>query len=415
MKEAWENTMRVCMLAYTFYEGDNRVRRYAEALVKRGDCVEVVACGRPGQASQVTIEGVRVFRIQTRRIDERSKFDYLFKIMWFLGSSFLFVTLRHLLKPFHLIHVHSVPDFEVFAAALAKLSGARVILDIHDIVPEFYAGKFSKGKVTSLARALMVVEKMCCSFADHVIISNHIWGEKIVARSVKTEKCSVILNYPDPVIFHSPVGRVTNDVFSMIYPGTLSVHQGLDIAIRALAMAKERLPPFHFDIYGRGSEKQQLQELAFSLGLREDVAFHDPLPLDEIAAKMALADLGVIPKRADDFGNEAFSTKIFEFMALNVPVLISSTKIDRYYFNDSIVMFFESGNARELAEKILFLARNKIYRDSMATRASSFIRQYSWDVKQGEYFSLVDSLTIKKRGKLWQSTTPPSPMRLSHR
>jgi glycosyltransferase involved in cell wall biosynthesis len=407
--------MRVCMLAYTFYEGDNRVRRYAEALAKRGDHVEVVACGQPGQPSSVTIEGVRVFRIQTRRIDEKSKIDYLFKILWFLCISFLFLTFRHLLKPFQLIHVHSVPDFEVFAAALAKLSGARVILDIHDIVPELFAGKFSKGKMTSLARALLVVEKVCCSFADHVIISNHIWGQKIVARSVKTEKCSVMLNYPDPAIFHDRVIRAKEDAFSIIYPGTLSVHQGLDIALRALAIVKDRLAPFRFDIYGRGSEKQTLEELGNSLGLAENVTFHDPLPLEGIAVKMAQADLGVIPKRADDFGNEAFSTKIFEFMALNVPVLVSSTKVDRYYFNDSVVMFFESGNERELADKILFLARNRLYRNSMVTKASSFIKQYSWDVKQGEYFSLVDSLVFKKRGKLWQLTTTPSPMQLSRR
>jgi glycosyltransferase involved in cell wall biosynthesis len=395
------------MLAYTYYEGDNRVRRYAEALVKRGDCVEVVACGQPGQPANVTIDGVRVFRIQTRRIDEKNQFDYLLKIIRFLGRSFLFLTYRHFLKPFQLIHVHSVPDFEVFAAVLAKVSGAKVILDIHDIVPELFAGKFSRGKMTALARALVTVERMCCAFADHVIISNHIWGQKIVERSVKTEKCSVILNYPDPAIFHARVSREKGDAFSIIYPGTLSVHQGLDIAIRAISLVKDRLPPFQFDIYGRGSERRSLEELAISLGLQENVAFHDPLPLDEIAAKMAIADLGVIPKRADDFGNEAFSTKIFEFMALNVPVLISSTKIDRYYFNDSIVMFFESGNERELAEKILFLAKNRLYRNSMVRRASSFIREYSWDVKQGEYFSLVDSLVFKNRGKLWQSTTTP--------
>ncbi len=36
------------------------------------------------------------------------------------------------------------------------------------------------------------------------------------------------------------------------------------------------------------------------------------------------ADLGVVPKRAEGFGNEAFSTKILEFMACGVPVLVSS-------------------------------------------------------------------------------------------
>ena len=98
----------------------------------------------------------------------------------------------------------------------------------------------------------------------------------------------------------------------------------------------------------------------------------------------------------NDFGNEAFSTKIFEFMALGVPALVSSTKIDRYYFNDTIVMFFESENERDLADKILFLFKNKEFRDALSTRALKFIKQYSWEYKKVEYFALVDSLVLSK-------------------
>ena len=65
------------MVAYTFYETDNRVRRYAEALVKRGDEVEAIALRREGQASFEVLKGVYVYRIQTRVRDERSPFSYL--------------------------------------------------------------------------------------------------------------------------------------------------------------------------------------------------------------------------------------------------------------------------------------------------------------------------------------------------
>ncbi|MBN1127956.1 MAG: glycosyltransferase [Chitinispirillaceae bacterium] len=405
--------MRACMLAYTYYEGDNRVRRYAEALVKRGDSVDIVAIGRPGQPSRVTIEGVAVFRIQTRHIDEKRKTDYLFKILQFLIHSFVFLTWRHLRKPYQLIHVHSVPDFEVFAAIVPRLTGARVILDIHDIVPEFFAGKFSAGKNTLLSKALMTVEKICCAFSNHVIISNHIWGERIVARSVKTEKCSVVLNYPDPAIFKGDLPRRRGGSFSMSYPGTLSRHQGLDIAIRALALVGDAIGDYRFDIYGRGGEEQALKDLAVSVGLQERIVFHGILPIDEIAKKMAMSDLGVVPKRADGFGNEAFSTKIFEFMALHVPVLISSTKIDRYYFNDSVVRFFESGNERQLADGIVFMAKHDDYRIALVKKADVFIKAYNWDIKKGEYFGLVDSLVLGKRGKTWQHA--PFTMPLSHR
>jgi glycosyltransferase involved in cell wall biosynthesis len=384
------------MVAHSFYECDNRIRRYAEALVKRGDSVDVLAVGRPGHPRRTTISGVSVFRIRTRKIDEKSNIDYFFKLILFLLYSFCALTWLHILHPYQLIHVHSVPDFEVFASVVAKLTGAKVVLDIHDIVPEFYAAKFSREKKSMLSKALILIEKASCAFSDHVIISNHLWKEKLVARSIRQEKCSVILNYPDPAIFKNHFPRISGETFSISYPGSHSYHQGVDIAIQALAYVNETKIPFHFDIYGSGPDEESLKTLAVSLGLKDLITFHGVISLDEIAGKMAKADLGIVPKRAEGFGNEAFSTKIFEFMALRVPVLISNTKIDQYYFNDSIVMFFESGNVRQLADKIIFLAQNKQVRETLVANSSEFVKQYCWDIKKDEYFQLVDSLTKKR-------------------
>src|ERR1035437_7972695 len=143
MERRMGSAMKACMLAYTFYETDNRVRRYAEALVKRGDQVDAIALAREGQPSFEVIQGVRVFRIQKRVIDETGPISYLIKLLAFFFRSAWFLTVRHLREPYDIIHVHSVPDFEVFATFIPRLLGARVILDIHDIVPEFYASKFN--------------------------------------------------------------------------------------------------------------------------------------------------------------------------------------------------------------------------------------------------------------------------------
>ena len=107
---------------------------------------------------------------------------------------------------------------------------------------------------------------------------------------------------------------------------------------------------------------------------------------------VANADLGVVPKRADSFGNEAFSTKIMEYMAEGVPVIVSKTKVDTYYFNDSIVRFFESGNEKELTEAMLTLMKNSELRATLAGNAKNFVALNSWAVKKHEYLHLVDSL-----------------------
>ena len=108
---------------------------------------------------------------------------------------------------------------------------------------------------------------------------------------------------------------------------------------------------------------------------------------------MESADLGIVPKRKDNFGNEAFSTKILEFMAMSVPVVVSDTMIDQYYFNDSIVKFFRSGDDNDLARCMLEMILNSEARKLQIETANRFVETFDWSVRQHEYLELVDRLT----------------------
>lgn len=385
-------TLKVCVLAYTFYESDMRVIRYAEALAQRGDLVEVIALRREGRPFYEKLNGVRLYRIQKRILNEHNKLDYLKRLSKFFVRSMAFLIKRHIHnRGFDLIHVHSVPDFEVFAAWVPKLTGAKIILDIHDIVPEFYASKFNTDKGL-LYKLLIKVERLSCSFADHVISSNHIWEKTLTSRSLRPEKCTTILNYPDPTIFYRRPRALKNGKFIILYPGTLNWHQGIDIAIRGLHKIKDQFPHVEFHIYGEGDTKEALSELITDLNLEGRVFLKDPVPVREIANLMAMADLGLVPKRKNSFGNEAFSTKTLEFMSLGVPMLISDTRIDRYYFDDSLVTFFRSEDVDDLAEKMRLLLSNSTLRERTCSNSIEYVQANNWGSKKKMYFDLVDSL-----------------------
>lgn len=387
------------MVAYSFYETDNRVRRYAESLVKRGDQVDAIALGREGQPSFEIISGVHVFRVQKRVTDEVGPLSYLRKLLLFFFRSAWVLARHHLGLRYDIIHVHSVPDFQVFATIIPRLMGARVVLDIHDIVPEFYASKFRVDERSWVFRLLLLVEKLSIGYSNHVIISNHLWYDKITRRSVRPEKCTAIINYPDLSIFsRRPRNRAaSNGNFVICYPGTLNWHQGVDLAIRAVALLRGEVPNLRFLIIGRGPEWENLQALVKEEHLEDRVVMLGLIPIEQVAETMASVDLGVVPKRGDSFGNEAFSTKIMEFMAMDVPVVVSNTRVDQYYFNDSLVQFFESGSVEDLAAKILELVQDASKRNIFCEQGTKFIRKNNWDVKKHEYLGLVDSLVVRRK------------------
>lgn len=385
--------MRTCMLGYTSYDADNRVRRYAEALVSRGDQVDAIAVAREGQPAYEVIQGVHVYRIQKRRMDERGPFSYLIKLLFFLVRSAWFVTLRHLREPYELIHVRSVPDFMVFATLVPRLMGARVILDIYDVVPEFYASKFNVGERSIVFRLLVWVERISIWFSSHLIIANDLWFDKMVNRSVQEEKCTAFINYPDPAIFRPrPRPKRAGDEFVLCYPGTFNWHQGLDVAIEAMALLRDRAPNLRLVLVGDGPEREKLRRLVRERNLEDRVSLTGLVPLEEVATLMASIDAGVVPKRTNSFGNEAMSTKIMEFMSMGVPVIAARTRIDEYYFNDDLVEFFESGNAAELAAKILEFMVNDARRARLRENALTFVAGNNWDVRKHEYLELVDRL-----------------------
>jgi len=383
-------SLRVCHLAYTFYETDNRVVRYARALIDRGDEVDVIALKRDGQARAGVDRGVHVLRLQRRTKNETGAWTYLPKLLLFAVRSFVLISLRHLRRRYDVIHVHNIPDFLVFSAVLAKLMGARVILDIHDVLPELFADKFGVKSDSLLFRLLCLVERWSCALADTVLVANHIWHDRLTRRSVPADKCLPLVNFPDLRVFTPRPEPPADRPFVVVYPGSLSRHQGIDVAIRAFARVHPRLGAAEFHIYGEGPARAELMALAAELGVSESVKFHQPVPVEDVAHVLAMANVGIEPKLASGFGTEALSTKILEMLASGVPVIASRTRAHDYYFDDTLVTFFTSGDVDSLSNALLHHYQNR-RRSADAQRGVLFAHTYDWRVHVAEYYRVVTS------------------------
>jgi glycosyltransferase involved in cell wall biosynthesis len=399
---------RICMVTHSDFLSDARVSRYAEALAQRGDHVDVLALRRsPELPAKETLGNIDLFRLQPRYgKTETSRLSHLLPVMRFLVTSSFWLLRHHQRRRYDLLHIHNVPDFLVFAAWYPKLTGAKIILDIHDLVPEFYSSKFGAHSRSLGTCLLKAIERVSASFADHVIISNHLWRDTYSSRNHLNGKCSVFINNVDSRVFCPRPHTRSDGKVIVLFPGGLQWHQGLDIAIRAFCKVRTQLPNAEFHIYGDGNMKGDLLKLAKELELTDAVRFFNPLPVRQIAEVMADADLGIVPKRADSFGNEAYSTKIMEFMSLGIPTVVSSTKIDRFYFDNSVVRFFESGNVDALSDAMLELIRDRQLRRRLAANGLDYVARNNWDSRRPAYLDLVDLLVS---GQHNSAIIPPDP------
>ena len=255
--------------------------------------------------------------------------------------------MSHLREKYDLVHVVSPPDFMVFAGIIPKLLGAKVILNIHDIVPEFYMRKFGVNEKHIVAKILRFIEKVCCHFSDHVLTVTHIWRDKLIDRTgIPESKCTVFMNVPDDKLVNVTEDKETarNSHFRLLYPGNLGEHFGVESLIRAISIAKNEISSIQLDIYGDGAQKDYLKNLARRLDVEKVINFHSLIPLEELVSVMRQADIGVVPTLDGVFAGEALSGKSLEFLALGTPIIVSRTTSTEYYYNDKMVMFFKPGD-----------------------------------------------------------------------
>lgn len=407
---------RVCMLTHSYYESDNRVQRYARSLARRGDRVVVLALRRHPEMPLIErLDGVTLHRIQDR-FDKRiaSPLMHLGALATFMRRAAQALTRwsqpdSGAAWPWHLIHVHNVPDFLVHAASHARRRGAKVILDIHDLMPEFFADKFKTSPQAWPVRCLAFLERQAAQQADHIIVANDLWLERYATRCQARDRCSVMINHVDERVFPRRAFRpASTDQPLIVFPGGFEKHQGLDVALSAFAMLRQHHPGARFHLYGDGSMKGPLQAMAQQLHLGPSVQWCDPLPLEEVARVMAQADLSVVPKLTEGFGDEAFSTKILEFMALGVPVVASRTRVDAHYFHRGGVQFFTPGDPASMVQAMLTVLARPELQAQRVREGWACVDRLGWSAHEGRYLDLVDRLTsMPRRPKPHTVLAPP--------
>jgi glycosyltransferase involved in cell wall biosynthesis len=228
--------------------------------------------------------------------------------------------------------------------------------------------------------------------------------DALVAHDNPREKFRVVINVPDPNIFtprEDPAPE--RDTFTLGYHGTIAPRHGLEVALRAVAKARERVPSIRFLIVGDGDDRPRIERLIAELGL-DDVVTLRPgfVPLDDLVPLVRDVDLGIVPIYYDSFTRYMLPVKLLEYVSLNVPTASSDTETIRAYFDDSMVAFFPAGDADALAELLVELPAAPARRRALARNAYSFVDAHAWSREKTIYHRLADGLTGRLESRVEQ-------------
>ena len=372
------------MLAYSRYAYDPRVRREAETLVRAGHRVSVV-CTREGEeVPKEVINDVAVIRLPLS-VRRGTPLRYLFQYVTFLLMCMAALRSIGRRQRILTVHVHSPPDFLIYAALGARTMGARLILDLHEAFPELLAARFP-GRVMSYRLALLA-QKAGCLLADRVFVVNETIRDLLLGRGVPADRVTVLYNSPDvssaqllpPPELREPGARGLR----LVYAGGVNRERDLETLLRAVAKLREH-QFVSLAVYGPGPEeyRSRLVELSDALELGDVVQFGGVLPPDRVLSCIAGTDVGIITYERNPNTEVALSSRAFEYVALDKPLVLPDLRTMRLVFQNS-ALFYEPGNATDLASKIEFAASNDDAIRSIRERARAVYESARWEVQAG--------------------------------
>ena len=389
---------KICMVAYTYYTIDNRVRREANALVEAGHFVEVVSLSEVGRESREIINDVSIVRAPMKKF-RGGWFSYIFGYVAFLFWAFLFVTALHFKRGYNIIHVHNMPDFIVFSALIPKVMGVPVILDVHDPMRELFLTIF--GKNSRLAMKLIALqEKISYRFADQIITVHEGMRELLMERGGQPNKIEVVHNFPDPKLFSGVKCLPINaDNFTIVYAGTVSERHGLEIVLSALKTLENEMPDLVLRIVGDGPDRKRLEGLAVKKGIAEKVIFDGFVPQDQIPAILAGSNVCIAPYSDDPFGAVVFPAKILEAFIVGLPVISSRVPIVMRYMSEEMLFLFELGDVNALVAQIKNVRSNPHLIKEKRRRAKQFTEKMIWQIEKSKLVNLVNTIIAKSSNK----------------
>jgi len=295
------------------------------------------------------------------------------------------------------VQVNSMPDALVFAAIVPKLTGARVVLDLHECMPEFFATKFGADVEHPAVRVVAAAEQAAIRFADVAITCTEQMREAFVARGADPDKIGVVHNGAEEAVFdpekHPPSAR-DNGRFTLICHGSVEERYGLDTAIRAVAALADEIPELKLQIYGEGSQLRELRELANQLDVRDRVEFNGSwIPVEELVDAIAAADAGVVAVKRDAFRDLVHCNKMYDLVAMRRPVITSRTRSVEAYFSDDAFLYFTAEDHQDLARAIKRLHGEPELGAKLVQRAGEEVEPYRWPHQREVYRRYVLSVS----------------------
>lgn len=347
--------MKIAILVYLFppkWLAGTEIATYnlADHLARRGHEVHVITSHDAGLPEFSDENGFYIYRI------EWPKIRFIGMIIFWLK---IYQKLRTI-KP-DVFHAQSV------------LSG----------IPAWAAKKFLKipyvvwGQGSDIYlpdRFTRLTSKFILQNADAVLALTQNMKQKM--KQIYDRDISIVPNGIDLEKFKIPSeSKKGRDAKTIVFVGRLHPVKGVRYLLQAMKIVHAEMPDAKLILVGDGEERENLESLTNSLGIRECVEFAGKVPHERIQDYMNQAEVFVLPSLS-----EGFPVTILEAMACGLPIVATNVRGIPNIVEEGVNGYLVNVKSPdEMAERILFLLQNDEMRERMSANNREKVELFAWD------------------------------------
>jgi glycosyltransferase involved in cell wall biosynthesis len=385
---------RVAIIVHAVFPGDPRVRRQSDALLDAGYEVDILALRQSGETAEERENGLRIVRLPVNRAFAGFA-GHLAEYVAFTAIAAWRLAREHRRRRYDLVQVATVPDFLGFAALPEKLGGVPLLLDLYEDMPEFFRDRFAHPLLRPLQPVVGAMSSASAAVADQLITVHEPLRQLSIARGVPPDKIGVVMNSADSRLFdperYPRRPFIADGSLRLIHHSNLQRLYGLDVGIDGLAQIRADLP-WRLDVYGDGPWRPQIEAAIERTGTGDRITLHGVVPMDDLPALLAAADIGLVPSLHEPYLEYSLSTKLLEYAAMGVPIIATDLATFRHHFTDAALRFIPGNAPEALARAVETLSDHPEATAAMGLEGQRQATAYDWEHQKAVYLAIVDRL-----------------------
>jgi glycosyltransferase involved in cell wall biosynthesis len=362
---------------------DTRV--WAECLVVKDAGFDVVVICPKGKTrdteSCVVLDGITIhrFRLSSSEGGIGGHLAEYWHAFWHIRRLARRVARKHSIS---VVHAANPPDFLFLAAYFLRRRGASFVFDQHDLAPELFEARF--GDRLRILRALLrLLERLSYWLADGVIVPNDSYRRVALTRGKKNgSDVFVVRNGPNPTIFLPGPGDPrlkAGKPHLLAYVGSMNAQDGVEYAIRALAVVAAERRDWHAVFAGDGDAVDDAKRLANELGISDLTEFPGVLARVDVVRLLSTADICLSPEPSSALNDVSTFIKVAEYMSMERPLVAFDLPESRFTAGEAAT-YAPPNDVRAFGSKILELLRDPAQRAKLGSAGRArVVAQLSWE------------------------------------